>query len=295
VAFSAIIRHHRNRTPGENEAGQVRSGSIGPMSPAARGLLFLACAGALITPRPVAARAPVVVVDPGHGGDQDGAEGPGGIKEKEIALQIARRVRTHLASIIGARVVLTRDSDVGLHLSDRVSLANGQAPDLFISIHANSMPTRRLRERIRGVETFFLSASASGAEAASTADRENAEGPAPQGRPGSDTLAFILADLARAEAHAHSSRLAYAVHHRLVVATGVDDHGVHQAPFYVLNGLQAPAILIEVGYISHPEEGRKLADEAYQDALGRAIAEGVKDFLSRSANGAGPSAAAPGR
>src|ERR671934_109860 len=66
---------------------------------------------------------------------------------------------------------------VGMHLSDRVSLANGHAPDLFISVHANSMPTRRLRERTRGIETFFLSANASGAEAASTADRENAEGP----------------------------------------------------------------------------------------------------------------------
>src|SRR5919106_2172991 len=252
------------------------------MRRAVRALVLLACSGALFIPSRSEAGPPVVVIDPGHGGDQDGAEGPGGVKEKEVALQIARRVRGHLASLIGARVVLTRDADVALHLSDRVSLANGHTPDLFVSIHANSMPTRRLRERPRGVETFFLSASASGAEAASTAARENAEGPAPRGRPGSDTLAFILADLARAEAHAHSSRLAYAVHRRLVAATGAEDHGVHQAPFYVLNGLAAPAILIEAGYISHPEEGRKLADAAYQDALGRAIAEGVRDFLSRA-------------
>jgi N-acetylmuramoyl-L-alanine amidase len=264
------------------------------MSPAARGLLLLACVGTLGVPRTAAARTPLVILDPGHGGEQNGAEGPGGLKEKALALQIARRVRAHLSAVLGARVLLTRDSDVDLHLSERVALANRHAPDLFVSIHANSMPTRRLRERTRGIETFFLSANASGAHAASTADRENAEGPARGNRAGSDTLAFILADLARSEAHAHSSRLAYAVHRRLVDATRAENHGVHQAPFYVLNGLQAPAILVEVGYISHPEEGRKLGDQAYQEVLARAVVEGIKDFLAHSPGGGG-TAAAPAR
>src|SRR5919197_1465873 len=107
------------------------------MTSAVRALLALACFGALAASSPSQAATPVVVIDPGHGGDQDGAEGPGGVKEKEIALEISRRVRTQLASLAGVRVVLTRDADVGLHLSDRVSLANGNSPDLFISIHAN--------------------------------------------------------------------------------------------------------------------------------------------------------------
>jgi N-acetylmuramoyl-L-alanine amidase len=256
--------------------------------------VLLACAGALGAPRTAVARAPVVILDPGHGGEQNGAEGPGGMKEKDLALQVARRVRANLDSLLGARVLLTRESDVDLPLSERVAMANRHSPDLFISIHANSMPTRRLRERTRGIETFFLSASASGADAASTADRENAEGPIRRSRSSSDTLAFILADLARAEAHAHSSRLAYAVHRRLVEAARAESHGVHQAPFYVLNGLQAPAILVEIGYISHPEEGRRLGDPTYQEALARALAEGVKDFLAQLQSSGGM-AAAPAR
>jgi N-acetylmuramoyl-L-alanine amidase len=255
------------------------------------GLLLLACAGAVAVPRAAAARAPLVVVDPGHGGEQDGAEGPVGLKEKDVALQVARRLRAHLDAVLGAKVLLTREADVDLPLSDRVALANRYAPDLFISIHANSMPTRRLRQTIRGIETFFLSASASGAEAASTADRENAEGPSRRTRAQADALAFILADLARAGAHVHSSRLAYAVHRRLVDATRAENHGVHQAPFYVLNGLQAPAILVEIGYISHPEEGRRLGDPAYQEVVARAVAEGVKDFLAQSQAGGGMAAA----
>ena len=227
------------------------------------------------------ARAPIIVIDPGHGGAQEGAEGPSGIKEKEIALAIARKLRAHLETLGGAKVFYTRDGDQEVHLSERVARANRATPDLFLSIHANSMPTQRLRARIRGIETFFLSASASGVDAASTANRENAEGPSPSSSPGTDTLSFILADLARAEAHVDSSRLAYEVHQRLISATRAEDHGVQQAPFYVLNGLDAPAILIEVGYISHPTEGKLLGDAAYQDKLARAIAEGAVNFLNK--------------
>lgn len=225
-----------------------------------------------------AARPPVIVVDPGHGGSADGASSPTGALEKNLCLQIAKKVKAELQTL-GAKVLLTRDSDRDVHLAERVAWANKRAPDLFISIHANSMPTKKLRERVQGIETYFLSASASGTEAASVADRENAEAPGHDEGPGDDTLAFILADLQRAEAHVDSSRLAYAVHQKLIDATHAPDHGVQQAPFYVLNGLAAPAILVEVGYISHPAEAKKLADTAYQQTLAKAIAQGVKSFL----------------
>lgn len=228
-----------------------------------------------------AARAPLVVVDPGHGGSQDGAIGPKGEREKDLALQIARKLRTELQSVLGAKVLLTREGDSELHLTDRVAWANRKAPDVFISIHMNSMPTARLRERVHGIETYFLSASASGAEAASTADRENAEGAKQEEGPGEDVLAFILADLQRAEAHADSSRLAYSVHQQLVGATGAVDRGVQQAPFFVLNGLSSPAILVEVGYLSHPEESRRLKSKAHQEKVAKAIAAGVKEFLTQ--------------
>lgn len=225
-------------------------------------------------------RVPRIVVDPGHGGDKPGAKSPSGVNEKDIALQVAKRVREKLETELSAQVHLTREKDGTLPLGDRVKFANGWKPDLFISIHANSMPTRKMRQRASGIETYFLAADASGTSARAVADRENADAPTLKAASGDSTLAFILNDLARMEAHADSSRLAYAVHPKLVGATGALDRGVHQAPFYVLNGVESPAILIEVGYISHPEEGVKLTRAEYQEQLAGAITEGVRAFLS---------------
>lgn len=236
-------------------------------------LLALTCATAQ-------ARAPIIVVDPGHGGAQEGAAGPGFL-EKELALELSKKLRKQLQERLGATVLLTRERDASVSLADRVAQANRARPDLFISVHANSMPTRRQRERMEGVETFFLSAHASGEDAKRTAARENAELPGASRGPSGDVLSFILADLQRAEAHGDSSRLAYQVHEKLVAATSAKDMGVHQAPFYVLMGVEAPAILVEVGFISHPEEGRRLGDARYQDRLASAISEGVQAFLSQ--------------
>jgi N-acetylmuramoyl-L-alanine amidase len=177
-------------------------------------------------------------------------------------------------------VFLTREKDALLPLPDRVAFANGKRPDLFMSIHANSMPTRKLRERVEGIETYFLSASASGAGARATADRENADAPRAPSIQNDSTLNFILHDLVRMDAHAGSSRLAYSIHQRLIASTGASDRGVLQAPFFVLTGVEAPAVLIEVGYISHPQEGARLARADYQEKLVGAITAGVKDFLS---------------
>lgn len=225
---------------------------------------------------------PVVVIDPGHGGAQEGAAGPTGLKEKDLALRLATRVRERLKQRGGLRVVLTRDGDELVHLSDRVEATNRLRPDVFVSVHANSMPTQRLRDRVEGIETFFLSASASGDEAQRTAARENADAKGAGRSAQGDTLAYILADLQRSEAHADSSRLAYAVHERVVSLTRGEDRGVQQAPFFVLTGVDAPAVLVEVGYISHAEEGRRLATEAYQDQIAAGIAEGIVRFLSSS-------------
>lgn len=223
----------------------------------------------------------MVVLDPGHGGAQGGATSPSGLQEKDLALTLAKKVKKALERELGATVVLTRERDVMMQLSERVTFANAKKPDLFVSIHANSMPTKQQRLVNDGIETYFLSASASGDQAKKVAARENAEaGGQPKGAAG-DTLSFILADLQRAETHHDSSRLAYAVHEALIEATGATDRGVQQAPFYVLMGLEAPAVLVEVGFISHPVEGRKLADDEYQDTLARAITRGVAHFLQQ--------------
>lgn len=274
---------------------------VAPLRPVVRILVVVACALLVLASPEVFAqqggRKPVIVLDPGHGGSQDGAVSPSGMKEKVLALQLARRVRTALQQELGATVILTREHDTDLLLADRVALANARAPDLFISIHANSMPPVRARSQVRGVEIYFLSASASGVDAARIAARENAEGPAQASKRDGDILAFILADLQRQEAHGDSSRLAYALQKALVEATGATDRGVHQAPFYVLNGLLSPAVLVEVGYLSHPEESVRLADKAYQQDIAGGIVEGVRQFLGfprRQAEGDGPAVTASG-
>lgn len=228
-----------------------------------------------------ASAGPLVVIDPGHGGSADGATSPSGWKEKTLALEVSLRVKEALEKTVKAKVRLTREKDAPLNLNERVKWANDQKPDLFLSIHANSMPTRALRLKTSGIETYFLSAAGSSQQAKNVAARENAEIPGAAKGPGGDTLSFILADLQRSETHADSSRLAYSVHEKLIGATGAPDRGVQQAPFYVLMGLQAPAVLVEVGFISHPEEGVRLAEAAYQAKLAQAIADGVQVFLAQ--------------
>ncbi|MHB8417710.1 MAG: N-acetylmuramoyl-L-alanine amidase family protein [Myxococcales bacterium] len=221
----------------------------------------------------------LVVVDPGHGGASTGAVGPSGTREKDVALAVARRVAARCQKELAARVLLTRTGDRDLPLAERIALANRKRAALFISIHANSMPTARARRVSRGIETYFLSADASGAAAAALAERENLEDRphTTWGRGRSDVDA-ILDDLALTAAHSDSSRLAYALQQRLVAATGAGDRGVQQAPFFVLTGARMPAVLIEVGFVSNAEEEKQLAGAAYQDALAEAIVRGIGDF-----------------
>ncbi len=223
---------------------------------------------------------PVIVIDPGHGGAQDGASSPGGLLEKNLALSISKKLKAKLEADLEAKVKLTREGDSRLHLDERVMFANRQRPDLFLSIHANSMPTATQRRVNEGIETYFLSAAASGDDAKKVAARENAEARQQAKAATSDTLAFILADLQKAETHHDSSRLAYSVHESLIAGTQAQDRGVQQAPFYVLMGLEAPAVLIEVGFVSHPREGDRLADAKYQQQIADSIAAGIKAFLS---------------
>ncbi len=223
---------------------------------------------------------PMIVIDPGHGGAQDGASSPGGLLEKNLALSISKKLKAKLEAELEAKVKLTREGDSRLHLDERVMFANRQRPDLFVSIHANSMPTATQRRVNEGIETYFLSASASGDDAKKVAARENAEARQQAKAANNDTLAFILADLQKAETHHDSSRLAYSVHESLIAGTQAQDRGVQQAPFYVLMGLEAPAVLIEVGFVSHPREGDRLADAKYQQQIADSIAAGIKASLS---------------
>jgi N-acetylmuramoyl-L-alanine amidase len=239
------------------------------------GTLALATAPtARATARAPARPALVAVLDPGHGGEKEGAVGPGGAREKDVTLQIARRLKARLERL-GVKVLLTRTGDATVPLANRAAFANAERADLFVSIHLNSMPAGA-RGRSRGVETYFLSADASDASATAVAARENADRLA--GEPGpdpEDPVAGILGSLEDAANLAESSRLAYAVHEQTVQAASAEDRGVKQAPFYVLAGARMPAVLVEVGFLSHPEEGARLRTPAHQDRIAQGIAEGI--------------------
>lgn len=228
----------------------------------------------------VAAAAPRVVLDPGHGGAYEGAMGVGGVMEKHLALEVTRRVRAKLEAA-GMEVSLTRDRDVHVRLQDRVAFTNARRPDLFVSIHCNSMPTQAARERTAGLQTFFLSADASGEEAGRTALRENADSSTARHPRTEDTLAFILQDLQRTEAHRDSAQLAALLHARVLEATSAEDRGVQQAPLFVLMGMDAPAALVELGFIAHPVEGKRLQEAAYQEKLADGIVAGIRAFLQQ--------------
>ena len=249
------------------------TGKVGAPAGAALAVLWLGAMAA-------AADAPRIVLDPGHGGALEGAVAPFGLREKKLALQIAIATRQALEKELGAKVVLTRELDSSMTLAERVAFANRERPDLFISIHANSMPTTHQRRNAHGIETYFLSERASGANARRTADLENAD--STRAVPGTDdAVQRIIADLTRTQAHADSSRLAYAVHQALIQSTSATDRGVQQAPFYVLMGIEVPAILVEVGFISHPQESRRLGDAKYQETIASGIAKGVRRFASQ--------------
>jgi N-acetylmuramoyl-L-alanine amidase len=230
------------------------------------------------------ARAPAftVVLDPGHGGDQEGALSPRGDREKEVALEISRRIADRLKKL-GARVVFTRTGDIPVPLANRAAIANAIRADLFVSVHLNSMPTEDQRKTYRGVETYFLSADATDASARAVAARENADRLAgdPVVDP-ADPVSAILEDLESAAALEGSSRLAHAIHVRLVGALAAADLGVKQAPFYVLAGARMPAVLLEVGFISHDEEAARLRTAEYQDRIAEAVAAGVAAWRSEA-------------
>ena len=225
---------------------------------------------------------PVIVIDPGHGGVETGAIGPSGLQEKDLTLDLARRLKT-LLERQGATVVLTRDEDRVLPLDDRTAIANHNRAILFISIHLNASK----RKTAVGAETYFLSTSATDAEARTLAGLENKAyeppdaKPTAEGGPPGHELELILWDMAQNSFLVESSKLAEAIQNELNAATGVRDRGVRQAPFRVLMGATMPAILIEAGFISNPEEEARFKDDAYKDKVAEAIARAVASITAR--------------
>jgi N-acetylmuramoyl-L-alanine amidase len=217
-----------------------------------------------------------IVLDAGHGGHDPGAQGPTGLQEKELALDVTRRVARHLSDKLDVKVRLSRDGDHFVPLRDRTSFANKERADLFVSIHGNAH-----REAANeGVETYFLSSEATDSAARHVAALENAvvqlETPASRGK--MDVVKTILWDLAQSQFQLESSRLAETVQDSMTRMLRIPSRGVKQAGFYVLGGAAMPAVLVEIGFVTNPREERKLKDPRYRDDIARAIAEGLAEY-----------------
>lgn len=241
------------------------------------GLLFLHSPAAFAVNLGSLAEEPVrvVVIDPGHGGEDTGAKGPSGVAEKDITLSIALKLAEVLKESMDARVLLTRTSDVFIPLEERTAFANANGADIFISIHVNAAASKDAR----GTETFFLSMDATDEDARRVAAFENNAGSAGVAlATAGDDLKDILLDMASTRSHHESSRLAEAVHMSMLGKAGREGRGVKQAPFTVLVGATMPAVLVEVGFISNPAEEKWLSSRKDQELAARAIAEGVASF-----------------
>lgn len=210
-----------------------------------------------------------IVIDPGHGGKEVGAIGPGGLMEKDLTLAISRKLADALAAKVGARVVLTREDDSVVSLDQRTAIANQYKADLFLSVHLNAAVVKGAK----GSETYFLSLEASDELARKAAETENASA----SDPASD-LKLILWDLAQQAYLDESSRLASLIQEEMNTVSGVANRGVKQAPFKVLVGATMPAALVEIGFISNPEEEAKLQTPAFQDTMVEALVKAVQRY-----------------
>jgi N-acetylmuramoyl-L-alanine amidase len=229
-----------------------------------------------------------IVLDPGHGGDDEGAVNGDGVLEKDVNLALAVELATRLEDFC---VVLTRHDDDFVSLADRVRLANEVGADLFVSVHANGSPHREFH----GVETYVL---ATEARRYSTRLREREaehHGLAPS--PSSDPrwhqdVRLLLADLAMRGATDDARRLAERVQASVVERLREEhpntrDLGVKSALFYVLLGARMPSILVEAGFMTHPEEGRRVATSTYREQVARGMADAIRAFAAdRAGRGA---------
>lgn len=231
--------------------------------------------------RPEIMRLMTIVLDPGHGGEDPGAVGRGGSYEKNVTLEVARRLKAKIDEQPNMRAVLTRDEDFFIPLHERVRKARGVQADLFVSVHADAF----IKPTARGSSVFVLSENGASSSAARwLATKENA----------ADLiggvnlsvkdryLARTLLDLSQTATINDSLKLGAAVLGELGRINTLHKAQVEQAGFAVLKAPDIPSILVETAFISNPEEEKRLNDDAYQDQLADAIMKGIRRYFAKN-------------
>ena len=216
-----------------------------------------------------------IVIDPGHGGHDTGTIGPDGLLEKDLVVDVGRRLGKLLDTRLGAEVVYTRKDDTFIPLETRTAIANQEQADLFVSIHANSSRD----PNARGVETYYLNFTSS-ADALEVAARENAV---------SEKSIHELGDLVKKialkekieESHEFASDVQEALHSGLASKSpGLRNRGVKKAPFIVLIGANMPSILAEISFVSNPGDERKLQTPEYRQKIAESLYRGIAKYVS---------------
>jgi N-acetylmuramoyl-L-alanine amidase len=252
-----------------------------PAAPAAEAppLLDLVPAGTLRT----------VVIDPGHGGADEGARGAGDGAEKSVTLAVARRLKAALEARLGVRAILTREGDAALGLDERAAVANNNKADLFVSLHANAS----VRQRAAGAQVFYLSLEEYGDEArrAATAPREAL----PVFGGGSRDIEVVAWRYAQARHIERSATFARTVEAALRGRVNMSERALQQAPLRVLVGANMPAVLIEMGFMTNPQQASQLASDEYQNAIVQAVVDGVIQFRDGRTAAPAPVPQGPGR
>jgi N-acetylmuramoyl-L-alanine amidase len=230
--------------------------------------------------KPGVARLATIVIDPGHGGEDPGAIGRRGSREKDITLSIAKRLKALIDEEPSMRALLTRDGDYFLRLDSRVKKARDVRADLFVSIHADAF----VRPNVRGSSVFALSDRRATSELARALANKQNQADLIGGVPlkgMDDHLKHTLRDLSQTATIDHSLRLGNSVLRRLGAVNDLHKPHVEQASFAVLTAYDVPSILVETAFISNPQEERRLNDNGYQDKLARAILEGIREYIGK--------------
>ncbi len=217
----------------------------------------------------------IICIDPGHGGNDMGAISPNKVAEKDITLKLGKKLRELIASRLGLRVVMTRDKDAEVSLNSRVSIANNQKAQMFVSIHVNSS----YRRAARGSETFYVSLKATDQEAFQLSQKENQSFEEIEEMTQDDDLKMILWDMAQNEYIKESSKLAEYIQNELNVLLHTLNRGVKQAPFRVLMRAAMPAVLVEVAFLSNPVEESKLQNDDFLNKVAGAVYSGISKYI----------------